>query len=68
MLIWNCIGESSKHFYGYFNEYIKNNNPTLIVVMEVICDSYKLIKTFLRMGFNENIIVENKGSHDRASY
>ncbi|XP_058748573.1 uncharacterized protein LOC131621549 [Vicia villosa] len=61
IMLWNCRGASNKAFFRYCKQYVDNNRPSMVVVMETRCNPTNLINALSKMGFDKQLTEENNG-------
>jgi hypothetical protein len=52
IFVWNCRGAASSAFYRSCKQYMDNNKPEVIVIIETRVNPDKLSKTFNLLGFD----------------
>lgn len=58
--MWNCICASSKAFFKYCKQYVDMHKPTMMVVVETMCDLTKVNKALKLLCFDDFIAMENQ--------
>ncbi|KAI5392732.1 hypothetical protein KIW84_060051 [Lathyrus oleraceus] len=66
VMFWNCRGAGNKDFISVCKQYIRENYPSVFMIMETRMDPSLLSKMFSFLGFEVYLFVENQGAWEIA--
>lgn len=61
IMLWNCCGAGNNAFVHVFNHYIRENQPTMLIIMKTRIEPGILCKKFSQLGFDGYEHMENTG-------